>query len=111
MRVRAQVMSRDEVAEGWMPLQGGAMANVSIRRRARLPEDEGHEYVIYGQRLSDQMVKFPRESLEISLRIARISGHFELRHKSRSYVQQSHANIPPLAGWIATERSRISNGS
>lgn len=55
--VRAQVMTRDESTEGWLPLAGGGLANVSIRKRARLPPDVGgHEYIIYGQRISDQTV-------------------------------------------------------
>ncbi|CAD7087931.1 unnamed protein product [Hermetia illucens] len=57
VRVRAQVMTRDESTEGWLPLAGGGLANVSIRRRARLPTGNGeHEYIIYGQRISDQNV-------------------------------------------------------
>ncbi|XP_053687518.1 sprouty-related, EVH1 domain-containing protein 1 isoform X2 [Sabethes cyaneus] len=57
VRVRAQVMARDESTEGWLPLQGGGLANVSIRKRARLPPDGGgHEYIIYGQRISDQTI-------------------------------------------------------
>lgn len=59
VRVRAQVMTRDESTEGWLPLAGGGLANVSIRKRARLPPDVGgHEYIIYGQRISDQTVSF-----------------------------------------------------
>lgn len=50
-------MTRDESTEGWLPLAGGGLANVSIRKRARLPPDSvGHEYIIYGQRISDQTV-------------------------------------------------------
>uniref|UniRef100_A0A8D8GFE2 Sprouty-related, EVH1 domain-containing protein 2 n=2 Tax=Culex pipiens TaxID=7175 RepID=A0A8D8GFE2_CULPI len=58
VRVRAQVMARDESTEGWLPLQGGGLANVSIRKRVRLPPATGggHEYIIYGQRISDQTV-------------------------------------------------------
>lgn len=55
--VRAQVMTRDESTEGWLPLAGGGLANVSIRKRARLsPLASGHHYIIYGQRISDQSV-------------------------------------------------------
>ncbi|BFG03842.1 sprouty-related EVH1 domain-containing protein 2 [Drosophila madeirensis] len=55
--VRAQVMTRDESTEGWLPLAGGGLANVSIRKRARLsPLASGHDYIIYGQRISDQSV-------------------------------------------------------
>ncbi|KAJ6645334.1 Sprouty-related, EVH1 domain-containing protein 2 [Pseudolycoriella hygida] len=57
VKVRAQVMTRDESTEGWLPLAGGGLANVSIRKRSRLPPDVGgHEYIIYGQRISDQTV-------------------------------------------------------
>lgn len=50
-------MTRDESTEGWLPLAGGGLANVSIRKRARLPPDTGgHEYIIYGQRISDSTV-------------------------------------------------------
>ncbi|XP_059607904.1 sprouty-related, EVH1 domain-containing protein 1 [Phlebotomus argentipes] len=57
VRVRAQVMTRDESTEGWVPLPSGGLAYVSIRKRARLPpEVGGHEYIIYGQRISDQTV-------------------------------------------------------
>lgn len=61
VKVKAQVMCRDEATGGWLPLQGGGLANVSIRKRHRLNPGEikGHsleEYIIYGQRLSDQNV-------------------------------------------------------
>lgn len=55
VRVRAQVMTRDESTEGWLPLSGGGLANVSVRKRSRIPPD-GHEYIIFGQRISDQTV-------------------------------------------------------
>ncbi|KAL5286250.1 SPRED2 family protein [Megaselia abdita] len=61
--VRAQVMTRDENAGGWLALDGGGLAIVSVRRRPRLTPitDEAgniqtHEYIIYGQRISDQSV-------------------------------------------------------
>lgn len=57
VKVRAQVMTRDESTEGWLPLQGGGLATVSIRKRPRMPDVGGHEYIIYGQRISDQMVR------------------------------------------------------
>lgn len=61
--VRAQVMTRDESTEGWIPFAGGGLANVSVRRRQRLLPSCGasgaqqHEYIIYGQRISDQNVR------------------------------------------------------
>lgn len=57
VKVRAQVMTRDESTEGWLPLQGGGLANVSIRKRSRMADVGGHEYIIYGQRISDQTVR------------------------------------------------------
>lgn len=33
VRVRAQVMSRDDSSGGWVPLLGGGLSNVSVRRR------------------------------------------------------------------------------
>lgn len=63
VKVRAQVMTRDESTEGWLPLQGGGLANVSIRKRARMPDVGGHEYIIYGQRISDQTVALFKTSM------------------------------------------------
>lgn len=72
VKVRAQVMTRDESTEGWLPLAGGGLANVSIRKRARLPPDVGgHEYIIYGQRISDQTVSWENSEAE-KIRISNI---------------------------------------
>jgi sprouty-related, EVH1 domain-containing protein len=52
-------MTRDESTEGWLPAAGGGLANVSIRKRPRMqPDVGGFEYIIYGQRISDQTVNF-----------------------------------------------------
>lgn len=61
-------MARDESTEGWLPLQGGGLANVSIRKRVRLPPATGggHEYIIYGQRISDQTVRRRGKHLKMS---------------------------------------------
>lgn len=91
-------MTRDESTEGWLPLQGGGLANVSIRKRARMPDVGGHEYIIYGQRISDQTVKFLPHPKTAQFNFTRcILGHSQLRHQSRSSVLQSHANLPSLA--------------
>lgn len=112
VKVRAQVMTRDESTEGWLPLQGGGLANVSIRKRARMADVGGHEYIIYGQRISDQTVNWRAQGFSKSQQCHHpLLGHSQLRHKSRSSVLQSHANIPPLACRKAAERSHISNGS
>ncbi|XP_053987719.1 sprouty-related, EVH1 domain-containing protein 1 isoform X2 [Hylaeus anthracinus] len=41
VRVRAQVMTRDDSSGGWVPLSGGGLANVSVRRRAT--SSSGHQ--------------------------------------------------------------------
>ncbi|XP_076175890.1 sprouty-related protein with EVH-1 domain isoform X3 [Ptiloglossa arizonensis] len=74
VRVRAQVMTRDDSSGGWVPLSGGGLANVSVRRRATssaiaTSQSHGsssssppgapkkrHEYLIYGKRITDQSV-------------------------------------------------------
>lgn len=60
VRVRAQVMMRDDSTGGWVPMGGGGLSNVSVRKHA-VPCDLGenkHEYLIYGKRISDQSVVF-----------------------------------------------------
>ncbi|XP_013184754.1 sprouty-related, EVH1 domain-containing protein 1 [Amyelois transitella] len=76
VRVRAQVMCRDEGTGGWVALGGGGLADVMVGRRpcARPPhrvsgdgDSNGdttsscanaptHEYFIHGKRISDNMV-------------------------------------------------------
>ncbi|XP_076236556.1 sprouty-related protein with EVH-1 domain isoform X3 [Calliopsis andreniformis] len=74
VRVRAQVMTRDDSSGGWVPLSGGGLANVSVRRRptssaVTTTQSHGssnssppgatkkrHEYLIYGKRITDQSV-------------------------------------------------------
>lgn len=69
VRVRAQVMSRDDSSGGWVPLGGGGLSNVSVRKRPRptpssgqqLPPDQTaskpkHDYLIYGKRISDNSI-------------------------------------------------------
>ncbi|XP_076676937.1 sprouty-related protein with EVH-1 domain isoform X3 [Andrena cerasifolii] len=74
VRVRAQVMTRDDSSGGWVPLSGGGLANVSVRRRptcsvVATSQSHGsssssppgatkkrHEYLIYGKRITDQSV-------------------------------------------------------
>ncbi|XP_069668689.1 sprouty-related, EVH1 domain-containing protein 2 isoform X4 [Periplaneta americana] len=58
VRVRAQVMMRDDSTGGWVPMGGGGLSNVSVRKRA-IPCDLDeckHEYLIFGKRISDQSV-------------------------------------------------------
>ncbi|XP_022244561.1 sprouty-related, EVH1 domain-containing protein 2-like isoform X2 [Limulus polyphemus] len=57
VRVRAQVMTRDDSSGGWVPMGGGGLSNVSVRKRAIPSEDNlKHEYFIYGKRTADQSV-------------------------------------------------------
>lgn len=74
VRVRAQVMCRDEGTGGWMALGGGGLADVMVGKRpAHQPRATGtgdgngeatssstsaptHEYYIHGKRISDNMV-------------------------------------------------------
>jgi sprouty-related EVH1 domain-containing protein len=51
-------MMRDDSTGGWLPMGGGGLSNVSVRKRAiTCDRDESkHEYLIFGQRLSDQSV-------------------------------------------------------
>lgn len=67
-------MTRDESTEGWLPLAGGGLANVSIRKRARLPPHETDEYIIYGQRISDQTVS-PRK-IKKSMCLSKLTQRF-----------------------------------
>ncbi|OQR73380.1 sprouty-related [Tropilaelaps mercedesae] len=82
VRVRAQVMVRDDSTGGWVPMGGGGLSQVSVRKRLTLVHSEdshggagaGHtggsvpgsggasyanyttDYQIYGKRLTDQFV-------------------------------------------------------
>lgn len=61
VRVRAQVMTRDDSTGGWVPMGGGGLSNVSVRKRGltadpTIPDDVKHEYLIFGKRISDQTV-------------------------------------------------------
>eukprot|EP00096_Caligus_rogercresseyi_P009589 TRINITY_DN327_c1_g2_i2.p1 TRINITY_DN327_c1_g2~~TRINITY_DN327_c1_g2_i2.p1 ORF type:complete len:559 (-),score=224.68 TRINITY_DN327_c1_g2_i2:149-1825(-) len=59
VRVRAQVMMRDDSTGGWVPMGGGGLSNVSVRKRRISHEDDQpckHEYLIHGKRHSDQSV-------------------------------------------------------
>lgn len=70
VRVRAQVMSRDDSSGGWVPLGCGGLSNVSVRKRPRPTPSTGpggelpdpntkpkHDYLICGQRISDNSVR------------------------------------------------------
>lgn len=104
-------MARDESTEGWLPLQGGGLAKVSIRKRSRLsPEVKGHEYIIYGQRISDQTVSGEKIDLSKShFYTHAFSGDFKLCDQQGTFVQQSYANISSLAYGQTEEWINISD--
>jgi hypothetical protein len=60
VRVRAQVMLRDDSTGGWVPMGGGGLSNVSVKKRIIHHDDftsnARNEYLIYGRRISDNSV-------------------------------------------------------
>ena len=58
MRVKAQVMTRDDSTGGWVPMGGGGMSIVGLRKLVITSngDDIRHEYLIHGQRIADQSV-------------------------------------------------------
>lgn len=62
VRVRAQVMMRDDSTGGWVPMSGGGLSNVSVRKRKIHHEEYDqpcrHEYLIHGKRISDNSVSW-----------------------------------------------------
>lgn len=66
VRVRAQVMERDDSSGGWVPQSGGGLSDVCVRKRlhaspSTVPGQEAakakHEYHICGRRISDDSVR------------------------------------------------------
>lgn len=59
VRVQAQVMMRDDSSGGWVPMGGGGLSNVGLRKVTRKNgEDLLHnEYLIYGTRIADNSVR------------------------------------------------------
>ncbi|KAL4630367.1 sprouty-related, EVH1 domain-containing protein 1-like [Arapaima gigas] len=57
-RVRAVVMTRDDSSGGWLPLTGGGLSCVTVRRVRRQDEDGGSraDFLIQGERLRDNSV-------------------------------------------------------
>ena len=59
VRVKAQVMTRDDSTGGWVPMGGGGVSIVGLRKRVHptaQQDDMRHEYLISGQRMSDNSV-------------------------------------------------------
>ncbi|KAG8201796.1 hypothetical protein JTE90_027279 [Oedothorax gibbosus] len=56
VRVRAQVMTRDDSTGGWVPMGAGGLSHVSVCRGSVSSEDDKVEYLIYGKRIADQTV-------------------------------------------------------
>ena len=64
VKVKAQVMTRDEGTGMWVPMSGGGMSVVSLHRVlarcvAGLNDDaDDAAYVILGQRIADKSVRY-----------------------------------------------------
>jgi len=58
VRVKAQVMTRDESTGGWVPLGRGGMSVVGLRRLITSTGSDNvtTEYRLHGQRIADQSV-------------------------------------------------------
>ena len=57
VRVKAQVMTRDDSTGGWVPMGGGGVSIVGLRKLVITSGDDiHHEYLIHGQRMSDNSV-------------------------------------------------------
>ena len=58
VQVKAQVMTRDDSTGGWVPMGGGGMSNVGLRKLviSTGAEDLRKEYLIHGQRIADESV-------------------------------------------------------
>lgn len=58
VRVKAQVMTRDDSTGGWVPMGGGGVSIVGLRKLVitSCSDDIRHDYLIHGQRMSDKSV-------------------------------------------------------
>ncbi|GFY73326.1 sprouty-related, EVH1 domain-containing protein 2 [Trichonephila inaurata madagascariensis] len=56
VRVRAQVMTRDDSTGGWVPMGAGGLSFVSVCKGSVSSEDDKVEYLIFGRRVADQSV-------------------------------------------------------
>lgn len=67
VRVKAQVMTRDDSTGGWVPMGGGGMSIVGLRKLViSTGDDIHHEYLIHGERIADQSVSSIHQSLSSS---------------------------------------------
>ena len=100
VRVRAQVMMREDSTGGWVPLGGGGLSHVAVRKRKIHHEDDPpckHEYLIYGKRINDQKVRLVMCGDEQGDHCH--AGGDELHHQEGLSVQQGDANFSPLEDW------------
>ncbi|XP_069118315.1 sprouty-related, EVH1 domain-containing protein 2-like [Argopecten irradians] len=58
VRVQAQVMTRDDSSGGWVPMGGGGLSNVGLRRLVKTNGEDHtrNEYLIQGERIADKSV-------------------------------------------------------
>ena len=60
VRVKAQVMTRDDSTDCWLPVAGGGMSIVGLRKLVlSTGDDPRHQYLIHGERIADQSVSIP----------------------------------------------------
>ena len=112
VRVRAQVMMREDSTGGWVPLGGGGLSHVALRKRKIHHEDDPpckHEYVISGKRINDQKVSVLRAGRMASNVIC--SAGDELHDKTRFSIQPSDANLSSLENGKPQVRSDLPDSS
>ena len=102
---------REDSTGGWVPLGGGGLSHVALRKRKIHHEDDPpckHEYVISGKRINDQKVSAEADP-EPSLFNVRLlcSACDELHHKKRFSIQPSDANLSSLENWKPQVRSDL----
>ncbi|XP_074644990.1 sprouty-related, EVH1 domain-containing protein 2-like isoform X2 [Tubulanus polymorphus] len=58
VQVKAQVMTRDDEIVGWVPMGGGGLSKVGLKKRVCSIGDGDikHDYLIYGQRMCDNTI-------------------------------------------------------
>lgn len=103
---------RDDSTGGWVPMGGGGLSNVSVRKRKIQHEDDQpckHEYFIHGKRISDQSVSINEIFVTLWVKLKKTFWHyFKLRflsnilclsnvvHETRYFSPINYYNFKPL---------------
>ena len=78
VRVKAQVMTRDESTGGWVPLGRGGMSVVGLRRLTTATDkDVTTEYRLHGQRIADQSVGDSYDCTRLASVVTAFESQFE----------------------------------